>query len=161
MLEESKKRHAWHVAVNQHHNFCGEGPRPKYKKWMYEAKTLANEVTRLARLFHMERLGKLPKLHKQCSMSDVEQVVDNHLSCCLGTECRKCEALLALGKADITPDDIDQAKAWTCAAHILMEGGDKAGEGYILTVDDRMFWDTTYHYLSMTEEKYKESDEGD
>jgi len=151
VLEESKKQHAWHVAINQHHNLCGDGPRPEWKRWMYEAKELANEVPRLALLFKMERLGTLPKLHKQCSMSPVEPVEDNHLTCCLGTECRKCEALLALEKAELEPEEIDQAKAWTCATHIVSEGGDQAREGYILTVDDRMFWDTAYHYLSITE----------
>ena len=155
-LQKSAKRHAWHVAINKHHNLCGDGPRPEWKRWMYEGKTMSAEVPRLAVLFKMERLGELSKLHKQCSMSPVEAVDDNHLTCCLGTECRKCEALLALDQAELAPEEIDHIKAWTCAAHIVSSGGDPAGEGYILTTDDRMFWDTTYHYMSMTEEEVGE-----
>ncbi|NBU79139.1 MAG: hypothetical protein EBS50_08700 [Sphingomonadaceae bacterium] len=50
--------------------------------------------------------------------------------------------------ARCTPDDIDTAKAWTCAAHIVSEGGDIMNEGYLLRVDDRMFWDNLYASLA-------------
>lgn len=45
-------------------------------------------------------------------------------------------------------EDKDLAKAWTCAGHIVTEGGDTANEGFVLTVDDRMYWDNVYHSLS-------------
>jgi len=137
-------RHPWHVAINRYHEdlrTAGDGER---RSWMYEAKSLADEVPRLVILFEKERLGLLDKHYKQCSRAEVVPVEDNRLTCCLGVECRSCPALLALEKAETTPEMIDRAKAWTCAAHILSEGGDVAGEGYLLTVDDRMFWDRTY-----------------
>ena len=42
------------------------------------------------------------------------------------------------------------ATPWTCAAHILMTGGDHMGGGYILTTDDRMYWDRVYENLSVS-----------
>lgn len=51
-----------------------------------------------------------------------------------------------------TPEDVDEAKAWTCAAHIVSQGGDRMGEGYMLRVDDRMFWDNVYSSLAQTDE---------
>jgi hypothetical protein len=48
----------------------------------------------------------------------------------------------------VTPEDIDIAKAWTCAAHIVSEGGDRMNEGYIVTVSDRMYWDRVCENLS-------------
>ncbi len=58
---------------------------------------------------------------------------------------RECPHLLALEKIErCTPTDVDTAKAWTCAAHIVSTGGDMMGEGFLLRVDDRMFWDNVY-----------------
>ncbi len=134
-----KLSHRWHVAINQYHDNKKHGD---WKKFMYEAKTLADEVPRLVLLFEREREGRNPTQHQQCSRSQSVPVVDNHLSCCLGVQCRECPELLALEKIrDVTPEEIDVAKAWTCAAHIVSEGGDRSGEGYLMTVDDRMFWD--------------------
>jgi hypothetical protein len=99
-------------------------------------------------VLRLEREGKMPQQHKQCSESDPVPVQDNHLTCCLGVECRKCPELLALEKADMPPPQIDVAKAWTCAAHIVSQGGDVAGEGYLLTTDDRMYWDNVYKSLA-------------
>ena len=48
----------------------------------------------------------------------------------------------------VEPGEIDAAKAWTCAAHIVSSGGDPLKEGYLLTVDDRMFWDNVYTNMS-------------
>jgi len=153
--DELKRRqrmtHEWHVAINQFH--CpGDGSRQKHRHWMYEAKSAFQEVPRLIYLHRVERLGKLPAIHQHCSHSPTEPVPDNHLACCLGVECRKCPELAAIDKAAITPDEKDEAKAWTCAAHILMKGGDVAAEGYLLTVDDRMFWERTYASLAMADE---------
>lgn len=101
----------------------------------------------------MEREGKLCKQHRQCSYSPLEAVPDNHLTCCKGVECRKCEFLLALNEsADLTPEQRDEAKAWTCIAHIISTGGDVAREGYLMTVDDRMYWDTVYQHLASAEQ---------
>jgi hypothetical protein len=145
----------WHIALNQHnHPQLREGEkfdREKYKSWMYDAKHMADEIPRLSNLFRCERLGQLPKLHRQCSQSDIEPIKDNHLTCCLGVECRKCEALLALEKADLPPEKIDELKAWTCAAHILGEKAKRMiddSEGFVLTTGDRMFWERVYSSLS-------------
>jgi hypothetical protein len=140
--------HNWHVSLNEY-------SRPMFGTdenvhWMYEAKRAFQESERLPKLFALERKGELPYIHQQCSMSAPENVVDNHLSCCLGEECRKCEHLLALDKADLPPELIDQAKAWTCVSHILHECGRgmiDTSEGYILTVSDRMYWNNVYDSL--------------
>jgi hypothetical protein len=141
------------------------------KRFMYEAKRLAHEVPRLAYLFGRERRRELPTLHRQCSHAHAVPVADNHLRCCLGVECRQCPHLAAIdgvrtrrtldrvagedGKrvavwvVEPIPDEQrDVLKAWTCATHIAMRGGDSAGEGYILTTDDRMFWDNMYRSLA-------------
>lgn len=134
--------HEWHVAINGFTN--GKIGSPDWPHFMYEAKDVAGEVPRLARLFALERTGGLTKTHQQCSHSASEPVPGNHLSCCLGVKCGECPYLKALDSARLTPEQIDEAKAWTCATHIISKGGDTAGEGYILTVDDRMFWNRIY-----------------
>jgi len=142
--------HEWHVSVNRDQ----ETQRKAGKEWsearfMYDAKQMADEVPRMVMLFKQERDGALPQQHKQCSMQDPVPVKDNHLSCCLGVKARECPHLLALEKIErCTPDDVDTAKAWTCAAHIVSQGGDTMNEGYMLRVDDRMFWDNVYANLS-------------
>lgn len=141
-----KLSHAWHVAINKYNG--DKFGKDTYGRFMYEAKTLADEVPRLAVLFKMQREKSLPQSHKQCSMSPVEVVKDNHLTCCLGKKCAECPFLIALDTAHLDPEEIDMAKAWTCAAHIVSTGGDVAGEGYIMTVDDRMYWDNVYSSLS-------------
>lgn len=144
--------HEWHVAINEYN--ADKFGKDTYGRFMYEAKALADEVPRLAVLFKMEREGKLPQVHKQCSMSETEPVKGNHLSCCLGKKCAECPFLLALNNAKLEPEQIDMAKAWTCATHIVSEGGDMAGEGYIMTVDDRMYWDNVYSSLSQSDEQW-------
>lgn len=146
---ELERRHrvdwAWHVAVNRFHDGkFGDNRSP----FMYEAKRAFQEVPRMIYWMRTERLGQMPKMHQQCSMQAPEPLPENVLTCCLGVECRKCPELLALDAADITPEQRDEAKAWTCAAHILMKGGDTMGEGYILTTGDRIFWDRTYANLA-------------
>jgi len=141
---------AWHGAINAH-VFIGRGEH-KSLKWMYEAKTAADEVPRLATLFKMERENALPKVHKQCSLSPPEPVSGNHLTCCLGKKCSECPHLKALDKADMDNEQVDLWKAWTCMAHILMSGGDVAGEGYVLRTDDRIYWDRVYSNLQNASE---------
>jgi hypothetical protein len=100
----------------------------------------------------MERDGKLKAQHRQCSHSDVVPVPDNHLTCCLGVACRDCEFLKALDLGhEMTLEQRDEAKAFTCATHIISKGGDLAGEGFILTTDDRMYWDNVYTSLASAE----------
>lgn len=109
---------------------------------------MADEVPRMAYVLRLERTGALPQRHQQCSHSPVEKI-ENTLTCCLGVKCRECPYLLALEKAErMTPEQIDVAKAWTCAAHIVSKGGDVAREGYILTTGDRIYWDRVYESLS-------------
>lgn len=142
--------HEWHVAVNRH----SDEWRNDDKKWgemrfMYEAKSMADEVPRMVMLFRQERENALPQTHQQCSMQAPAPVKDNHLTCCKGVKTRECPHLLALEKIErCTPADVDTAKAWTCAAHIASGGGDMMGEGYLLSVDDRMFWDNVHASLA-------------
>lgn len=142
-MEELKYpvNHEWHVSINKHSANVGfEG-----MCFMYEAKAMASEVPRLARLFAMERQAKLPKEHKQCSMSPKEPIVNNHLKCCLGKVCAECPHLKALdGTQEASLEQIDLMKAWTCATHIVSQGGDVANEGYVLTTGDIMFWERVH-----------------
>ncbi len=137
----------WHAAINRHNS--GKAGTVGWKNWMYEAMSMAREIPRMADLLGMERRGELPKTHQQCSLSSIEPIPDNHLRCCLGVRCDECPQLLALESMErVTPEDIDIAKAWTCAAHIVSEGGDRMNEGYIVTVSDRMYWDRVCENLS-------------
>jgi hypothetical protein len=142
--------HEWHVAVNR----CSDEWRKAGKEWvemrfMYEAKKMADEVPRMVMLFRQEREGALPQTHQQCSMQAPVPVDDNRLTCCKGVKTRECPHLLALEKIErCTPAEVDAAKAWTCAAHIVSDGGDMMGEGYLLRVNDRMFWDNVYSNLA-------------
>lgn len=142
--------HAWHVAINGYHYPTDGGPAIGARSaWMYEAKTLSQEVPRLTLLFGKGRRGELPQVHKQCSHAEPEPLpTPNELTCCLGVKCAACPQLLALDGIEGTPEDIDRAKAWTCAAHIVSAGGDFAREGYILTTDDRMYWNNLYESLA-------------
>ena len=140
-------QHRWHVAVNRYSAGVKPGDWPHV---MYEAKSAAGEVQRLPLLFAMEREGRLTARHHQCSHDVQGQAVeDNHLTCCLGVDCRACPMRAALDGPDLSDAERDQAKAWTCVAHILSKGGDPANEGYILTTDDRMYWDNLHAILAM------------
>lgn len=141
--------HRWHVAINAHAQAAGfDGMR-----FMYEAKTLFQEVPRLRLLFAMERAKTLPTEHVQCRMCSPspQPVVDNKLTCCLGVVCRECPHLLAIESGDLSDDEKNLAKAVTCATHIVSEGGDVANEGFITTDEDRMFWEGVYRSLSQPE----------
>ena len=60
--------HEWHVAINQFHD--GKIGSPDWRRWMYEAKTMADEVPRMTMLFKRERDGLLKSVHTQCSRSE-------------------------------------------------------------------------------------------
>jgi len=140
--------HEWHVSINEH-SIKSRAEKKKWPDFMYEAKKMADEVPRMIMLFKSERENSLPKTHKQCSRREAVPVNDNHLTCCLGVKCKECPELLALdGIERCTPEDIDTAKAWTCATHIVERGGDVMGEGYLITVDTRMYWDNVHRNLS-------------
>lgn len=142
--------HDWHVQINRFNDGKHGDDRASF---MYEAKTLADEVPRLAMLFKMERTDTLTKTHQTCSCCAPKPIAKNELTCCLGTKCAACPMLHALDNVEnATPDQIDMMKAWTCAAHIVSEGGDMAGEGYILTTDDRMYWDGVYESLAQSDD---------
>lgn len=139
--------HEWHVAINRFHS--GKVGTSDWKRWMYEAKAMADEVPRLALIFGMERRGELRSEHQQCSRTNSVPIEDNHLTCCLGKKCSECPELIALDKIEkCTPEEIDLAKAWTCAAHIAFNGGDVANEGYVTDKSDRMFWDNVCQNLA-------------
>jgi hypothetical protein len=130
--------HSWHVAINgYHYPKDGGPPAAEHSRWMYQAKDAAQEVRRLPLLFQRERDGTLPKIHRQCSHSESVPVVKNELTCCLGVKCATCPQLLALNAMAATPEEIDQAKAWTCVAHILSKGGDMAGRTTETPVSER------------------------
>jgi hypothetical protein len=169
--------HPWHVQINQldmpldrliveKDGVLSHGPTDEGKSFMYEAKHASQEVPRLALLFAREREGNLTKVHHQCSHDhEGAAVADNHLTCCLGVACRECPFLAAIDKVQtrrdysvrpslevpVTDEERDVMKAWTCVSHILTRGGDPAGEGYVLTTDDRMYWDNLYHSLSSSQ----------
>ena len=143
-------QYKWHVILNK--SQFGASSKD-YQEWLYDAKTIADEVPRLAMLFELERTGTLPKIHQQCSMSEPFPIIDNHLSCCIGRKCKECPYLLILNDMECPPEQLDFIKAWTCATHILTEGAIHPNkfddsEGYILTVGDRRFWDNVYSSLS-------------
>jgi hypothetical protein len=140
--------HQWHVAINRTSDQEREAQRA-WPRFMYDAKHAAQEVPRLALLFKLERENKLTKTFRRCSCcSEEKHVVDNHLTCCLGTECRKCPFLLGLESAKMSAEQRDWIKAWTCVGHILQSGGDVSGEGFIMTEEDRMYWDNVYQSLA-------------
>ena len=142
--------HEWHVAVNRHSDeWRKAGKEWSAMRFMYNAKAMADEVPRMVMLFRQERENALPQTYQQCSQQAPVPVNDNHLSCCLGVKARECPHLLALEKIEhCTPDDVSSAKAWTCAAHIVSQGGDTMNEGFMLRVDDRMFWDNVHANLA-------------
>jgi hypothetical protein len=150
--QERRDHYAWHVRLNQISEQLGHDKM----RWMYAAKEVAEESSRLPYWFKLEREGKLPELHRQCSRSPDEPIQDNHLTCCLGIECRKCEFLVALNDLPVSGEELDRIKTWTCVTHILKESAIRGfvdtSEGMILTVDDRMFWDNVYTSLAAYDE---------
>lgn len=145
--ERWRMDHEWHVAINAYTfpNLIGKADYPSF---MYEAKSAKDEIRRLPYLFKMEREGNLPTEHQQCSRKAPVPIPKNELTCCLGVKCASCLHLKALEAAKITPEQLDQAKAWTCVTHVLMSGGDHAKEGYILTTSDRMYWENVYQSMA-------------
>ena len=70
--------HEWHAAVNRHSDERrAAGNEWRKTRFMYDAKTMADEVPRMVMLFRQEREGALPQTHQQCSQqggcSNVQQ----------------------------------------------------------------------------------------
>lgn len=132
-------RHEWHVAINKH-NSGAMGTR-RFASWMYDGMKMHTEIPRMTRLL----------------LIDGEQVSNgrNRLSCCLGVPCNACEHLKALDSMrGATAEEIAEAKAWTCASHIVRDGGDPMNEGYFVTPSDRAFWDKVCESLSEGASEY-------
>ena len=112
----------WHRAINTYSDAERAAGRP-WPRMMYIAKLVADEVPRMILLFEQERKG-LPTHYKMCAHdpSPATPLPDNHLRCHLGVECRACPHLAAIEANDRMPVEAkDEAKAWTCATHILLE----------------------------------------
>lgn len=151
--QESYTWHWWLNSLKDHDSMA------------YEWKRALEELGRLPELFRRERLGLLPKQHRQCSMSKPVPVVEK-LTCALGVEVSKCEILASLSKSfqetgkkfypDMADESLDRLKAYTCVGHILQEASKAphaidTSEGYILTESDRRYWDHVHKSMSLDE----------
>lgn len=120
--------HQWHVACNaESDRLAAEAPkngqsRP-WAKMMHTARKISDEVPRMVLLFQYERERGLPNSYKMCGHDPrpATPLPDNHLACALGQQCRKCPHLAAIDRSAMTPEAKDEAKAWTCATHFLLE----------------------------------------
>lgn len=120
----------WHRAISTHSSDEATFPKPangRSRDWprmMYTAHKISDEVPRMVLLFQHEREHGMPDRYKMCGHDPrpATQLKDNHLRCALGQECRKCPHLAAIERSDrMTPEAKDEAKAWTCATHFLLE----------------------------------------
>jgi hypothetical protein len=108
----------WHGALN------GKGIHDQAPHWMYTAKMVSDEVPRMILLFEYERTGRLGNSYKASGHDPrpATPLPDNHLYCALGKQCRKCPFLARIDANErMTPEAKDEAKAWTCATHVLLE----------------------------------------
>lgn len=118
----------WHGAINKFSDSdffeWKDKSRSRDFPWMmYLAKKVSDEVPRMILLFENERRG-LATHFKMCGHEPGPGVPlpDNHLRCALSKECRKCPYLAAIeAEPSMTDEAKDEAKAWTCATHILTE----------------------------------------
>lgn len=109
---------AWHGALN------GKELGDQAPHWMYTAKMISDEVPRMILLFERERTTGLATSFKACGHDPrpATPLLDNHLYCTLGKQCRKCPFLARIDVNErMTPEAKDEAKAWTCATHVLLE----------------------------------------
>lgn len=122
---------AWHSAIGKFNDERRNAGLP-WSRIMYAAKQLSDEVPRMILLFEYERKG-LADSFKMCAHdpAPATPLPDNHLTCHLGVECRKCPYLAAIESATMPNEAKDEAKAWTCATHILTERADDYIEEYI------------------------------
>lgn len=116
----------WHGAINRFSDVCRKAGK-LWPKMMYTAKMVSDEVPRMILLFENERRG-LPDSYKMCGHdpAPATPLPDNHLRCALGKQCRECEYLGAIEQDEhMTNEAKDEAKAWTCATHILLEASEE------------------------------------
>jgi hypothetical protein len=114
---------AWHGAINVEADRL-RGAGEEWPRMMYAAKSISDEVPRMVLLFERERTTGMPASYKMCGHDPrpATPLPDNHLACALGQECRKCPHLAAIDRSEtMTPEAKDEAKAWTCATHFLLE----------------------------------------
>lgn len=163
--------HAWHVWMNKRQDSRAQTGDPRERS-LYEFKDLLSYLeyghVRIQQAFE----GKLRTTHQQCSHQSVEQLPQNSLCCCLGTDVAKCPILLD-AKQHIEAEDARRV-AWyrdhiqkekpplgdevfkilsaICGWHIYSEAtknphgwsGVDTSEGYHLDESDRRFWERTY-----------------
>lgn len=131
----------WHGVINQFQDGLRTAGKP-WEGWLYTAKMVSDEVPRMILLFEQERRG-MPTSYKMCGHdpSPATPLPDNHLRCHLGQQCRKCPYLQAIDAAPgMTDEAKDEAKAWTCATHILLESKpDTHFEGFLHDKSDDAF----------------------
>lgn len=137
---------AWHSACNaEHDRLRKEDPKAEFPSVMYDAKKISDEVPRMVLLFQYERERGMPDSYKMCGLDPrpATKLRDNHLRCALGQECRKCPHLAAIDRSErMTPESKDEAKAWTCATHFLLESQpDVYFEGILRDKSDDAFDD--------------------
>jgi hypothetical protein len=111
----------WHALINRFQDGLRAAGKP-WEGWLYTAKKVSDEVPRMILLFEYERRG-LATHFKMCGHESGpgKPLPDNHLRCSLNQECRKCPYLQAIEAApDMTNEAKDEAKAWTCATHVLL-----------------------------------------
>lgn len=119
---------AWHGACNaESDRMASNAPKVFPAPWarmMHTARKISDEVPRMVLLFQYERERGMPDSYKMCGLDPrpATPLKDNHLRCALGQECRKCSHLAAIDRSErMTPEAKDEAKAWTCATHFLLE----------------------------------------
>jgi hypothetical protein len=115
---------AWHGAINAEGDRLRAAGGTDWPRMMYVAKMVSDEVPRMVLLFEGERTRGMPDAYKMCGLDPrpATPLKDNHLRCALGQECRKCPHLAAIDRSErMAPEAKDEAKAWTCATHFLLE----------------------------------------
>lgn len=118
--------HEWHRAINAEGDRMRVAGSKDWPRMMYSARKISDEVPRMVLLFKYEREFGMPTNFKLCGHDTrpAKHLTDNHLRCALGQECRKCQHLAAIDRSErMTPEAKDEAKAWTCATHFLLESG--------------------------------------
>lgn len=138
---------AWHGACNAEsdrlHAATPPGQPREWATLMHNARKISDEVPRMVLLFQYERERGMPDSYKMCGHDPrpAKKLEDNHLRCALGQECRKCPHLAAIDRSErMTPESKDEAKAWTCATHFLLESKpDVYFEGILRDKSDHAF----------------------
>lgn len=167
---DQSAEHLWHVWMNRRNDTHRDG---EFEHSLYEFKRVLSFLE-----YGHERIGKafsgeMPSQHRHCSLSQPEQICENRLVCCLGTEVPKCEILLSIKTLfdeerrrtvpagfkpyeHVTDEHCYRIMARTCAWHIYKTvtkgqegwGGVDTSEGYHLDESDRRFWARTYESMA-------------